>query len=76
MAPIARVRHFGGLASGMGVSSHTACGLGNPTFSLALVDLEAAVSSPAVEEFSNGKAAGGMSKSDLIDSSAPDWGVI
>jgi hypothetical protein len=29
-----------------------------------------------VEGFSKGKAAGGISKSDLIDSSAPDWGVI
>jgi hypothetical protein len=40
-----------------------------------LVGVVVAVPSSAIEELSKGKAAGGVSRSDLIDS-APDRGVI
>ena len=75
MAPIARERHLGGLASGMGVSSQTACRLRGSASPLNLADWVAAVSSLDVDGLSKGNGAGGVSRSDLFDS-APDWGVI
>jgi hypothetical protein len=70
------VRHFGGLASGMGASSHTACEFGDVTFSLMRVELVSPVFVAVEEESSNGKDAGGTSNSELIDRGVEDLDVI
>jgi hypothetical protein len=69
IAPIARVRHFGGLASGIGVSSQTTFGEGSS--SRARVEPVSLVFATAEEEPSTGKDAGLTSNNELID-----WGDV
>ena len=72
-APIARVRHFGGLASGMGVSSQT--GFGEGASSRVGVKLISVVFATA-DEPSTGKDAGFTSNNELIDCGDEDWDDI
>jgi hypothetical protein len=74
IAPIARVRHFGEVACGMGVSSQTAFGEG--AFSRARVEPVSLVFAIAEEEPSTGKDAGLTSNNELIVRGDVDWDDI
>src|SRR5450755_1297825 len=74
IAPIARLRHFGGFASGMGVSSQT--GFGEDASSRARVGPVSLVFATAEEEPSTGKDAGLTSNNELIDWGDEDWDDI
>lgn len=74
IAPIARVRHFGGVACGMGASSHTAFGEG--ASSRGRVEAVSLVFAIAEEEPSTGKDAGLGSNNELIDCGDVDWDDI
>jgi hypothetical protein len=74
IAPVARVRHFGGLACGMGASSQTA--LGGDASSRVRMELVSLVFAAAEEGPSTGKETGLTSNNELTDCGDGDGNAI